>query len=94
MSRIFGLKSDRNPDLEQRISRYVELFQKQKRTQGEEEELEKPRKELQDFRYAGVRPARSPLSPPPAELVDALREHFQTPAVESEPPASTSGAAS
>jgi energy-coupling factor transporter ATP-binding protein EcfA2 len=92
MSRIFGLTSDRNPELEQRISRHVELAQKRKRTPEEEAELATLIDDLQDFRYAGVRPVRSAPPAPTEELAEAMRGRFGSPSPANDPPGSPSGA--
>jgi hypothetical protein len=92
MSRIFGLTSDRNPELEGRIARHVELSQKRERTAPEEEEIAELTKELQDFRYAGARPARSAPPAPAADLVDAMRDRFSSRPTDPEAPEPAPGA--
>lgn len=81
-SRIFGLSSDRNPDLEQRINRHVELVETLHPTPEQEEELEKLGDELQEFRYAGARPSRH-VDPPTPEELETLRKHFEASAAQS-----------
>jgi hypothetical protein len=76
-SPIFGLSSDRNPDLEQRIKRHVELMEMLNPTQEEEEELERLTEELREFRYVGARPSRN-IDPLTQDDIEALRKHFES----------------
>jgi ribosomal protein S16 len=76
-SRIFGLSSDRNPDLEQRIKRHVELVETLNPTPDQEEELESLTEELQEFCYAGARPPRKIDSLSQDDL-ETLRKRFDS----------------
>jgi hypothetical protein len=76
-SPIFGLSSDRNPDLEQRIKRHVELMEILNPTPEQEEELERLTEELREFRYVGARPSRK-IDPLTQDDIETLRKHFES----------------
>jgi len=77
-SRIFGLSSDRNLDLEHRIKRHVELVETLEPTEKQKDELQRLTAELQGFHYAGARPSRTQDQPTPEDL-DILRKRFELP---------------
>lgn len=62
-SSVFGMTTDRNPQVETLISDYFEIFQKPRRTKAEEEKLRRLDAELQQFRYGGTETATAPALP-------------------------------
>jgi len=74
-SPIFGLSSDRNPDLENRIKRHVELMQMLNPTPEQQKELEELTEELREFRYVGARPLRK-IDSLSQDDIQILRKRF------------------
>jgi hypothetical protein len=89
-SPIFNMLSDRNPDLEQRIKRHVDLVETLNPTAEQEKELQKLTAELQNFNYAGAQPPRT-ISGSSPEEIDILKERFGATASDSTAPTSSSG---
>lgn len=77
---VFGLQSDRNPETERLIHRYYDLFEKMKRTETEEKELQELGKRLNSVSYGAITEGVAKTTEPEdwsAEEMETLRNHFE-----------------
>ncbi|QHP72945.1 hypothetical protein EI171_39870 [Bradyrhizobium sp. LCT2] len=83
---VFGLQSDRNPETERLIHRYYDLFEKVKRTESEEKELQELGKRLNNVSYGAITEAAVAKTTEPeewsAEQMETLRKHFEAASTE------------
>ncbi|MCK1332154.1 energy-coupling factor transporter ATP-binding protein EcfA2 [Bradyrhizobium sp. GM2.2] len=78
---VFGLQSDRNPETERLIHRYYDLFEKVKRTQSEDDELQELGQRLNNVSYGAITEAAVVKTTEPeewsADETEILRKHFE-----------------